>query len=436
LLEGEYNRIETIQVCSKEQELNRIETIQVCSKEQELNRIEAERVCSLEQEVKQIESELYPKGRESNRSESEGGKEAGETVKFSEILESDEAILKEFEMEPLKSVDLSELNKQRRPDEVMKLKKFLVKYKSLLSDGILDYKTNPNPKHNTRCTITTIVSNPKVVSTNRAINPADLEESKKIILQKVKEGVIEPSSAPWSSNSVLVKKDGKLRMVIDYRALNKVTVKDAYPMPRIQDLTDCLGGTKWFTGVDCVQAFHQIPMADERSKDLTTFRGPAGGLFRYRYMPMGLVNAMAVWSRFIDSVMERYAYQCVLCYADDCLIYTRSENVDDHIQDLEKIFSTLDSHGIKIKASKLKLGCKTMPFLGVVITENGIEPNPEKTKAITSLQYPTTLKQLRRIWGFLPTTENLFQNLVKEQLHFMLRRRSSSRISDKGRKLF
>ena len=71
----------------------------------------------------------------------------------------------------------------------------------------------------------------------------------------------------------MVRKDGKLRMVIDYRTLNKVTVKDSYPMPRFQDITDTLRRTKWFTRIDCVQAFHQIPMGSERSKDLTTFRG-------------------------------------------------------------------------------------------------------------------------------------------------------------------
>ena len=81
---------------------------------------------------------------------------------------------------------------------------------------------------------------------------------------------------------VLKCRKGKIRMVIDYRSLNKVTVKDSYPMPRIQDVTDVLKGTNWFTGIDCVQAFHQIPMSDERSRDLTTFRGPVGGLLRYR----------------------------------------------------------------------------------------------------------------------------------------------------------
>ena len=188
-------------------------------------------------------------------------------------------------------------------------------------------------------------------------------------------------------------------MVIDYRSLNKVTVKDSYPMPKIQDLMDTLKGARWFTGVDCVQAFHQIPMANERSKDLTTFRGPGGGLFRYRYMPMGLVNAMAIWSRFIDSAMAEHQHDCVLCYADDCLIYTKSESVDDHVRDIQKVFDELRKRGIKIKGSKLKLGCKRMPFLGIIITRDGMIPNPEKTKAIMALPLPKTLKQLRRVLG-------------------------------------
>ena len=153
-------------------------------------------------------------------------------------------------------------------------------------------------------------------------------------------------------------------MVIDYRAPNKVTVKDSYPMPRIPDITDTLKGTRWFTSVGCVQAFHQIPMANERSKDLTTFRGPGGGLFRYRYMPMGLVNAMAIWSRFIDTAMEEHQHQCVLCYADDCLIYTKSESAEDHLRDLEKVLLKLRENGVKVKASKLKMGLQEIPFLG------------------------------------------------------------------------
>ena len=107
-------------------------------------------------------------------------------------------------------------------------------------------------------------------------------------------------------------------------------------------------------------------MADERSKDLTTFRGPSGGLFRYRYMPMGLVNAMAVWSRFIDTAMEKHQHQCVLCYADDCLIFTKTDSVDDHIADIRKVFDQLREYGVKVKVSKVLLGRKQCHSLALL----------------------------------------------------------------------
>ena len=238
----------------------------------------------------------------------------------------------------------------------------------------------------------------KIHARTRGCSPEDSNEFNKMLDKGIKEGVIEPSNAPWCSNAILIRKDGKVRMVIDYRQLNKVTVKDSYPMPRIQDVTDVLQGTNWFTGVDCVQAFHQIPMGDDRSKDLTTFKGPTGGLYRYRYMPMGLVNAMAVWSRFIDTAMEGMG-SSVLCYADDVLIFTKSKRVEDHIADLDKVFMRFEKYGIKIKASKLKIGMQFMPFLGIIITREGMKPNPEKTAAIEKLEYPRTLKQLRSILG-------------------------------------
>jgi hypothetical protein len=147
-----------------------------------------------------------------------------------------------------------------------------------LSDGVLDFRTNPSVKHDTTATITTTVENPKILARGQRCNPEENKAYMKAIGDKEREGVIEPSRAPWCSNALLVRKDGKIRMVIDYRQLNKVTVRDSYPMPRIQDVTDVLQGTHWLTGMDCVQAFHQIPMADERSRDLTTFRGPTGGL--------------------------------------------------------------------------------------------------------------------------------------------------------------
>src|SRR5579862_9244665 len=90
---------------------------------------------------------------------------------------------------------------------------------------------------------------------------------------------------------------------------------------------------------------------------------------------------------------------CVLCYADDVLIHTKSPRVEDHVRDIRRVFQRFERYGIKIKASKLKLGLMHMPFLGVVITKDGVKPNPEKTAAIDRLEYPRTLKQLRSVLG-------------------------------------
>ena len=116
-------------------------------------------------------------------------------------------------------------------------------------------------------------------------------------------------------------------------------------------------------------------------------------------MPYGLVNAMAVWSRFIDTIMDKYRYKFVLCYADDCLVYTKSDSIDDHIEDVGKIFDELHANGIKVKASKLKLALREIPHLGVILRQDGIIPNPEKTKAIRDLPLPQNVRQLRRTLG-------------------------------------
>ena len=127
-----------------------------------------------------------------------------------------------FEKEPLKSVNLSELKEQRTPEEVRELAKILIEFKDLLSDGSLDFKSNPNVKHKTTAIIETTVHNPRILARTHGCNPEETEEFRKVIEQKVAEGVIEPSHAQWCSNALLVRKDGKIRMVIDYRSLTRL----------------------------------------------------------------------------------------------------------------------------------------------------------------------------------------------------------------------
>jgi hypothetical protein len=219
--------------------------------------------------------------------------------------------------------------------------------------------------------------------------------------EKFQQGIIEESDSPWSSNVVVIRKNGKARVALDLRQLNQFTVPDAYPMPRVQDLTDCLAGAMFFTAMDAAQAFHLIPMHDLRAKNLTSFATPGGGLYRYKRMPFGLRNAMAVWSRLIDRALRGAQWVTTLAYADDVLAYTKTDDFISHIDEVEKIINMLGSAGIKLKAIKLELAHKELPFLGFRVGRKGVSPDPSKTKAISDLQPPTVGNRVKALRGHL-----------------------------------
>jgi len=168
----------------------------------------------------------------------------------------------------------------------------------------------------------------------------------------------------------------------------------------VQDLTDCLAGAQYFTAMDAAQAFHLIPMHDLRARNLTSFATPGGGLYRYRRMPFGLRNAMAIWSRLIDKALSGVQWKTALAYADDVLAYTKEDDFKKQIDEVEKIIRKLGGSGIKLKASKLELGHIELSFLGFRVGRNGVSPDPAKTRAISELQPPSQklgnrVKQLR-----------------------------------------
>jgi hypothetical protein len=253
--------------------------------------------------------------------------------------------------------------------------------------------------HDTTASIKTTVENPALRARPDKSSPQQKLDIAEMVEAKLRQGIIEKSSAPWSSNCVVIRKDGKTRIAVDYRKLNEVTVHDSYLLPKISELYETLSGTEWFTSLDATQAYHQIPMATERDKDLTSFVTPQGGLYRYRFMPFGLRNAGAEWTRFIDGALSDLRWNIALVYADDCLVYTKHRAVMIHIGHLDQVFSRLRSHGIIIKGSKVKLGVKELPFLGQIVSKTGYRPDPNKIKAVAELQPPTNVQQLRRVLG-------------------------------------
>ena len=208
--------------------------------------------------------------------------------------------------------------------------------------------------------------------------------------------VCEPSNSPWASNVVLVKKsDGTLRFCVDYRQLNSLTVKDSYPLPRIDTCFDALGDAKYFSTLDLRQGYWQVEN-DPETADKTTFITRRGA-FKFKVLPFGLSNAPAVFQRLMNMVMQGLTWEACLVFLDDIIVI--SSTFEQHLDRLSAVFGRLGSANLKLKPSKCKLFQLKVKFLGSVVSAKGIEPDPDKLAAISDWPVPSNLTELRAFVG-------------------------------------
>ena len=222
-----------------------------------------------------------------------------------------------------------------------------------------------------------------------------------IIQQEVetmlKKGIIEPCEGPWSSPIVLAKKkDGSLRFCIDFRKLNEATLKDAYPLPRIEDNLDTLGGSTWFSTLDLISGFWQVEM-DAESKAKTAFSVGRGGLYQFRRMPFGLCNAPATFQRLMEKVLSGLQWEIAVLYIDDIVVF--GNTVEQHLDRLESIFSRLRKAGLKLKPSKCSLLKRKVEFLGHVVSARGVEADPDKISKVKDWPQPRDVSEVRSFIG-------------------------------------
>ena len=224
------------------------------------------------------------------------------------------------------------------------------------------------------------------------------EPHKKVVEEHIEDmlraGVIEPSESPWASRVVLVKKkDGKLRFCVDYRKLNNVTKKDVYPLPRIDDILDQFRGAQYFTSLDCMSGFWNVPLTDE-AKEKTAFATHLG-LFQFVAMPFGLCNAPATFQRAMT--------QCVAGlgvpgpYLDDIPIATKTW--EEHVELLSKVFKRLLEWDFRLKLEKCDFACDHVTYLGHVITAQGIKTNPKLVDKVRGFPAPKDISGLRSFLG-------------------------------------
>ncbi|KAI0993106.1 hypothetical protein K3495_g15078, partial [Podosphaera aphanis] len=226
----------------------------------------------------------------------------------------------------------------------------------------------------------------------------ELMVMKKYIKENLEKGFIRPSSSPASSPVLFVKKPGGgLRFCVDYRALNDVTVKNRYPIPRIHETLTLLGKAKFFTKLDVISAFHRMRIADGHEY-LTAFR-TRFGLFEYKVMPFGLANAPSSFQNYINDTLKGYLDEFCTAYVDDILIF--SQTLEEHVVHVKKVLHRLGKAGLQIDIKKCEFHVQSVKFLGLIITTDGIKMDPVKLKAIEEWKTPTNTKEIQQFIGFV-----------------------------------
>uniref|UniRef100_A0A2N9GWU7 RNA-directed DNA polymerase n=1 Tax=Fagus sylvatica TaxID=28930 RepID=A0A2N9GWU7_FAGSY len=226
--------------------------------------------------------------------------------------------------------------------------------------------------------------------------PAELKELKGQLEELLDKGFIRPSASPWGAPVLFVKKkDGSMRLCIDYRELNRVTIKNKYPLPRIDDLFDQLQGAQVFSKIDLRSGYHQLKI---KSEDIpkTAFRTRYGH-YEFLVMPFGLTNAPAVFMDLMNRVFHEYLDRFVIVFIDDILVYSKS--LEEHEDHLRIVLQILRDKKLYAKLKKCEFWLNQVVFLGHVVSKDGITVDPSKIEAVVNWDRPTNVSEVRSFLG-------------------------------------
>lgn len=232
---------------------------------------------------------------------------------------------------------------------------------------------------------------------SRPIHPNDYEAVRKHLKMLLDAGVIRQSESPFSFPIVVVKKkNGEVRLCVDYRKLNVQTVKDAYALPNLEETFSALSGSNWFSVMDLKSGYYQIEM-EEEDKAKTAFVCPLG-FYEFNRMPQGITNAPSTFQRLMERCMGDINLKEVLVFLDDLIVF--SDSLEQHEQRLKHVLDRLREYGLKLSPKKCRFFQTSVKYLGHIVSKNGVQTDPEKVAAIKTWPVPQNLKQLKSFLGF------------------------------------
>lgn len=278
-------------------------------------------------------------------------------------------------------------------EQVTEVRQLLLEYRDIFSEGDFDIGHTNTLKHRID-----LVDETPFKQRHRRIPPAMYNEVRDHLAQLADIGVIRPSSSPWASAVVLVrKKNGKLRFCTDFRQLNERTVRDSYALPRIEETIDHLKGSQYFSTLDLRSGYYQVELEEEHKARSAFTAGPLG-FWEYNRMPFGLTNAPATFQRLMERAMgELHLRECVT-FIDDVIVHGCS--FEQEQERLRHVFDKIRLNRLKLNATKCEFFKKKVGYLGHVVSSEGIETDPEKTKKIQDWPCPTNVKELHTFLGF------------------------------------
>jgi len=241
--------------------------------------------------------------------------------------------------------------------------------------------------------------------------PVNREQEREVaayLEKNLRKGYIRESTSPMASPILFVpKKNGKLRLCVDYRAVNNATVKNVYPLPLIQELMDRLQGARWFTKFDIREGYYRIRVK-EGHEWKTAFK-TRYGLYEYKVMPFGLTNAPATFQSVINKALHEYLDVFVTAYLDDVLVYSKG-TLEEHVEHVKKVLKKLQEYRLLIQPDKSEFHVPRTEFLGFIVSGEGIEMDPSKVQDIRDWPTPKSVKEVQSFLGFA----NFLRKFIKD----------------------